>query len=246
MNQMASISGAMGSVKCARLAKAAQHAPASCASDAARVQTHFAQRSPRGFAVQPKLARCFFAFVFAFAALAAFVYTPVARADADKVIFFATDWCPYCKQARAYMQRKNVDYIEKDIEKDPAHRAEYDRHGGKGVPLFVMGDKTQFGFTPRAFDEMYAAFRAERGLPKRTDPPRTHSTQADMKSGDVLIGKIPGVAVYADEKRRMDGIRHKLAKREEVTYLGEERNGALKVKTAQGEGWVVKYYMQKP
>lgn len=48
--------------------------------------------------------------------------TPAPR-EAD-VIVYKTDWCGVCKQLTAYLDRKGVKYVAKDIEKDPSAAGE--------------------------------------------------------------------------------------------------------------------------
>ena len=73
--------------------------------------------------------------------------------DADgKVVLYRTAWCGYCKQAAAYMQQKNIPFVERDIERNSAYKAEFSRFGGNGVPLLLFGSKTMRGFSQSTFD----------------------------------------------------------------------------------------------
>ncbi|HYG54165.1 MAG TPA: glutaredoxin family protein [Burkholderiales bacterium] len=63
-----------------------------------------------------------------------------------QVRMFATDWCPYCAKARQYFARNGIRYTELDIEKSPAAKAEYDRLGGRGVPVIFVGNERINGF----------------------------------------------------------------------------------------------------
>jgi len=66
------------------------------------------------------------------------------------------------------------------------------------------------------------------------------STEANsFSAGDTLKGKIAGVKASADAKAGSKVV-FVLVKDEEVVYLGEEKNGFLKVQGANGEGWVDK------
>lgn len=71
-----------------------------------------------------------------------------------------------------------------------------------------------------------------------------NSTEANaFGAGDTLKGKIAGVKAFADAKASGKVI-FALSKDEEVVYLGEEKNGFLKVQGANGEGWVDKRLMK--
>ena len=64
-------------------------------------------------------------------------------------------------------------------------------------------------------------------------------------SGDLMMAKIAGVKVLkapADSA----GTLMALSKTDEVLYLGEERNGFMKVTSPQGDGWVKKVLLKKP
>src|SRR2546425_6117871 len=78
---------------------------------------------------------------------------PVA---AVPVVLYATSWCPYCAQARAYFAKKGVSYIEHDVEKSAAAQAEFKRLGGRGVPLIVHGANVMRGFREQSLDALLA------------------------------------------------------------------------------------------
>ena len=84
-----------------------------------------------------------------------------ARADAtaQKVVMYATGWCPYCARARAHFRRNSIDYVEHDIEKSASARAEHQRLGGRGVPLILIGEQRMNGFSETRFDSLYAVSR---------------------------------------------------------------------------------------
>ena len=72
------------------------------------------------------------------------------------VVLYATSWCPYCAQARAYFAKKGVPYIEHDVEKSAAANAEFKRLGGRGVPLIVHGTNVMRGFREQSVDALLA------------------------------------------------------------------------------------------
>jgi len=63
--------------------------------------------------------------------------------------------------------------------------------------------------------------------------------------GDVMVAKIAGAKVL---RLPQDGSGElmTLGKADEVLYLGEEKNGFLKVTAAKGDGWVKKVLLKKP
>ena len=77
--------------------------------------------------------------------------SPAARVERSAgrpaVKMYATDWCPYCRQAREYFARNRIPYVELDIEKSEAAKAEYKSIGGRGIPVILVGNERMNGFT---------------------------------------------------------------------------------------------------
>lgn len=71
---------------------------------------------------------------------------PAPAAMRGPIKFYATQWCGYCKQARAFFRQHGVSYIEYDIDASATARAEYEMLGGTGVPFMVIGGETVQGF----------------------------------------------------------------------------------------------------
>jgi hypothetical protein len=73
-----------------------------------------------------------------------------------------------------------------------------------------------------------------------------NSVQAGAASaGDVMMAKIAGVKVLKNPADSA-GELMALSKTDEVLYLGEEKNGFLKVTSPRGDGWVKKVLLKKP
>ena len=73
------------------------------------------------------------------------------------VKMYATDWCPYCKQARAYFARNGIPYAELDIEKSETAKAEHKRIGGRGIPVILVGSERMNGFSEQRMAQMLKA-----------------------------------------------------------------------------------------
>lgn len=78
----------------------------------------------------------------------------VEAAVEDKVIIYLTEWCPYCKQAKDYMDSKAISYREYDIEKSKRAERAFKKLGGKGVPLILVGNMKMQGFNPGKLNNM--------------------------------------------------------------------------------------------
>jgi glutaredoxin len=167
-----------------------------------------------------------------------------APENADgKVILYKTATCPHCKRAIAYMRNQSVPFVARDIEKDASSRAEFARLKGPGVPFIVFGEKTMAGFDEAKFERNYAEFKAAKASQGATASGAPPINSAGIQSGDVLLGKIPGVVVYSrPEKSEKIAV---LAKNDEVIFMGDESGGFYRVTTPKGEGWIDKLLVKK-
>ena len=57
------------------------------------------------------------------------------------VLLYTKSWCPYCRRAKTLLAKKGVQWIEINIEGDPAHRrAMMEASGRNTVPqIFING-----------------------------------------------------------------------------------------------------------
>ena len=79
---------------------------------------------------------------------------PDSAASRGSLVMFSTPTCGYCKRAKAYMSAKGIAYEEVDVEQPGKGLDEYSRLGGRGVPFFVLGDKTMTGFSEERLNSM--------------------------------------------------------------------------------------------
>ena len=82
-------------------------------------------------------------------------FKPISGTANKKVIMYATSWCGFCKQARAYFSKKHIPYKEYDVEKNQLAKQKYDALGGKGVPVILVGQKRMNGFNVAEFEKIY-------------------------------------------------------------------------------------------
>jgi glutaredoxin 3 len=75
-------------------------------------------------------------------------------ASNKQVVMYTTATCPACVAAKQYLSRKGIPYEERDVERSPSAAAEFERLGGRAVPLIVVGNETMVGLDPRRLDEM--------------------------------------------------------------------------------------------
>jgi glutaredoxin len=96
------------------------------------------------------------ALVLAFALAAAAGAPPAQAESTPEVVMYATSWCPYCAQARAYFKESGIAYVEHDVEKSASAKAEFKRLGGRGVPLIVVGREKLNGFSEQVLEALLA------------------------------------------------------------------------------------------
>lgn len=81
----------------------------------------------------------------------------VKAAKKQKVTMYSTSWCGYCKKARKYFTSQGIPFVDYDIEKNARARREYDKLGGRGVPVIVVGKRKMNGFSKGGFDRFYGS-----------------------------------------------------------------------------------------
>ena len=63
-----------------------------------------------------------------------------------QVEMYASDWCGYCRRARALLEKKGVAFTEIDVDMIPGARAEMvARGGGDTVPQVFIGGQAVGG-----------------------------------------------------------------------------------------------------
>lgn len=80
-----------------------------------------------------------------------------AGATRPEIKMYVTDWCGYCKQARAYFTRNGIRYTELDVDKSAAARAEYQGMGARGVPVILVGTQRMNGYSEERLAQMLKA-----------------------------------------------------------------------------------------
>jgi glutaredoxin len=65
-----------------------------------------------------------------------------------ELVLYSADWCPHCRNAKAFFSVNSIAYREVNIDNDKSGAAEFKRvFGGGGIPLAAAGDKTLRGFS---------------------------------------------------------------------------------------------------
>jgi glutaredoxin len=79
------------------------------------------------------------------------------------VIIYGASWCGPCHQAQAYLKKRNIPFVDKDIEEDPAAakemRAKLTKAGMRNgsIPVIDVKGKLLIGFDPGSIERALAA-----------------------------------------------------------------------------------------
>jgi glutaredoxin 3 len=75
-------------------------------------------------------------------------------ADDKKVIVYSTPTCPYCKQIKAYLKEKGIEYDDIDVAANPDKAQEMiDKSGQMGVPVIDIAGEFIVGFDKEKIDK---------------------------------------------------------------------------------------------
>ena len=83
-------------------------------------------------------------------------------ANTGDIIVYKTSWCGVCKKVEAYLDRKGVTYVAKDIEKDRKAAAELQAKAAKAgtktgsVPVIDIGGELMVGFDRAKLERLLA------------------------------------------------------------------------------------------
>lgn len=85
-----------------------------------------------------------------------------ASASMPTVIVYGASWCGACHDAQAYLKKRGIPFVEKDIEADPNAAREMQtklasvRKPGGSIPVIDVGGHILVGFDPKSIDRALA------------------------------------------------------------------------------------------
>lgn len=68
---------------------------------------------------------------------------------------YSTQSCGYCKKAKKYFKKNNIEFTNYDINKDAKAKRRHEKMGATGVPVILVGDKRLNGFSESGFKRIY-------------------------------------------------------------------------------------------
>ena len=78
------------------------------------------------------------------------------KPSAKRVVMYSASWCGICKQAKSYFRSKSIAFTEYDIDTSAKGKKDFEKLGGKGVPIILVGNQRMNGFSPANFDALYS------------------------------------------------------------------------------------------
>ena len=70
-----------------------------------------------------------------------------------KVTIFTSSKCPNCKQTKHFMQKHKIRFVELNVQRNQRAFKEFQRLGGRGVPVTIIGDIQVDGFQPQKLEQ---------------------------------------------------------------------------------------------
>jgi glutaredoxin len=77
------------------------------------------------------------------------------KAQQQEVVaeLFVTSWCPYCIQAKNYLEKRGVKFVVYDIEEDfEAAKRKRELDPGRGVPFAIIKGEKISGWSKKMYD----------------------------------------------------------------------------------------------
>jgi len=73
---------------------------------------------------------------------------------------YGTNVCPYCKLAKEYFTKNNIEFTEYNVQEDEKALSEMVKKSGQmGVPVIDINDKIIIGFDKEAIDSALALLK---------------------------------------------------------------------------------------
>lgn len=79
-----------------------------------------------------------------------------------KIEMYTTEVCPWCDIAKKYLDAKNIEYTNYNVEKDPEKAQEMLKISKQsGVPVIIIEENIIIGFDQPKIDKLLAKYKKE-------------------------------------------------------------------------------------
>lgn len=71
-----------------------------------------------------------------------------------RITLYSTHHCPYCRQARQFLEQKGLRFQELDIQQNVCAQRTLAKMGARAVPVIMVGDTRVDGFDKRRLERL--------------------------------------------------------------------------------------------
>ena len=82
-----------------------------------------------------------------------------------KIVLYSVSWCPHCREAKEYMTKNGIPFINRDVEQDQAAMTELtEKYKSGAVPVIVIGndEKILKGFSKDSLEQALQQLREKK------------------------------------------------------------------------------------
>ncbi|HDK38613.1 MAG TPA: glutaredoxin family protein [Thiolapillus brandeum] len=66
-----------------------------------------------------------------------------------RITLYSSSGCNHCRQLKQWLQQHQIRFVEMDVQRNARAYKDFQRHGGRGVPLLLVGGTPIKGFDPK-------------------------------------------------------------------------------------------------
>ncbi len=66
-----------------------------------------------------------------------------------RITLYSTSGCAHCRQLKQWLQQRQIRFQEMDVQRNARAFKEFQRQGGRAVPLLMVGGRKIQGFDPK-------------------------------------------------------------------------------------------------
>lgn len=70
-------------------------------------------------------------------------------AKPPRITLYSSSGCSHCRQLKQWLQQHQIKFMEFDVQRNQRAFKDFQRLGGRGVPLLVVGERQIQGFNPK-------------------------------------------------------------------------------------------------
>ncbi|MBI5483269.1 MAG: NrdH-redoxin [Deltaproteobacteria bacterium] len=85
------------------------------------------------------------------------------KSQYPRIVIYTVSWCPHCRELKEYLTSRNIPFINRDVELEPAAMEELvQKYKTYGVPVVIIGSDQEVikGFTAEQFEKAVAKVRS--------------------------------------------------------------------------------------